>query len=96
MLSRILKVKQKLGVTFNSDKQNFIDFTKFSKTTMQGLSSKFKKVVLYPLLFGQNIYKGLLIYQQIKEIQSSNTIWKNLMRSFNQFHRKIGPIIDKI
>ena len=32
--SGILKVKQKLGVTFNFDKQDVIDFTKFSKMTM--------------------------------------------------------------
>ena len=33
-LSGILKGKQKLGVTFNSDKLGGIDFTKFSKLTM--------------------------------------------------------------
>ena len=32
--SGILKVKQKLGVTFNFDKQDVIDFTKCSKMTM--------------------------------------------------------------
>ena len=32
--SEILKAKQKLGVTFNSDKLGGIDFTKFSKLTM--------------------------------------------------------------
>ena len=32
--SEILKGKQKLGVTFNSDKLGGIDFTKFSKLTM--------------------------------------------------------------
>ena len=32
--SGILKAKQKLGVTFNFDKQDLIDFTKFSKMTM--------------------------------------------------------------
>ena len=32
--SGILKVKQKLGVTFNFDKQDVVDFTKFSKMTM--------------------------------------------------------------
>ena len=32
--SAILKGKQKLGVTFNSDKLGGIDFTKFSKLTM--------------------------------------------------------------
>ena len=33
-LSGILKAKQKLGVTFNSNKLGGIDFTKFSKLTM--------------------------------------------------------------
>ena len=33
-LSGILKVKQKLGRTFNSDKLGGIDFTKISKLTM--------------------------------------------------------------
>jgi len=32
--SRILKAKQKLVVTFNFDKQEVIDLTKFSKMTM--------------------------------------------------------------
>ena len=32
--SGILKGKQKLGGTFNSDKQDVIDFKKFSKLTM--------------------------------------------------------------
>ena len=32
--SRILEAKQKLGVTFNFDKQDVIDFMKFSKMTM--------------------------------------------------------------
>ena len=32
--SGILKGKQKLGVTFNSDKLGAIDFTNFSKLTM--------------------------------------------------------------
>ena len=32
--SGILKAKQKLGVTFNFDKQDVIDFTTFSKMTM--------------------------------------------------------------
>ena len=32
--SGILKVKQKLGVTFNFDKQDVIDETKFSKMIM--------------------------------------------------------------
>ena len=33
-LSGILKAKQKLGLTFNSDKLGNIDFTKFSKLSM--------------------------------------------------------------
>ena len=33
-LSGISKGKKKLGVTFNFDKQDVIDFTKFSKMTM--------------------------------------------------------------
>ena len=32
-LSGILKAKQKLGITFNSDKLGGIDFTKFSELT---------------------------------------------------------------
>ena len=32
--SEILKGKQNLGVTFNFDKQDVIDFTKILKTTM--------------------------------------------------------------
>ena len=32
--SGIFKAKQKLAVTFNSDKHDVIDFTKFSKMTM--------------------------------------------------------------
>ena len=34
--SGILEGKQKLGVTFNSDKLGSINFTKFSKLTIQG------------------------------------------------------------
>ena len=34
MSSEILKAKQKLGVTFNFDKQDIIDLTKISKMTM--------------------------------------------------------------
>ena len=33
---------------------------------MQGLRSKFIKVVVDPLFFGQKNYKGLLFYQQAK------------------------------
>ena len=63
--SGILKVKQKLGVNFNFDKQDVIDFTIFKNDNVQGLRSKYKgpiqklkrvncslrkKVVLTPLL----------------------------------------------
>ena len=61
--SGILKAKQKLAVTFNSDKHDVIDFTKFSKMTGQGLRSNFIKVVIDPSFFGQKNYKGLLFYQ---------------------------------
>ena len=36
--SGILKAKQKLGVTFNFDKQDIIDLTKISKMTMRRAS----------------------------------------------------------
>ena len=36
-LSGILKAKQKLGITFNSDKLGGMDFTKFSKLTLSHL-----------------------------------------------------------
>ena len=63
----ILKGKQKLGVTFNSDKQDVIDFYEiFKNDNVQGLRSKFMKVVVDPLFFGQKNIKGLLFYQQAK------------------------------
>ena len=40
--SGILKGKQKLGVTFNSDKLGGIDFTKYSKVTMCRASEAWK------------------------------------------------------
>ena len=58
--SGILKGKQNLDITFNFDKQDAIDFTKFSKMT--GPQSKFIKGVVGPLFFGQKNYKGLLFY----------------------------------
>ena len=61
--SGILKGKQKLGVTFNSDKQDVIDL---KIENVQGLRSKFIKVVIDSLFFGQKIYKGLLFYQCTK------------------------------
>jgi hypothetical protein len=41
--SGILKAKQKLGVTFNFDKQDVIDFMRFSKMTMCRASEKIQK-----------------------------------------------------
>ena len=62
--SGILKAKQKLGVTFNFDKQDVIKFYEiFKNDNVQGLRSKFIKVVVDPLFFGQKNYKGLLFYQ---------------------------------
>jgi hypothetical protein len=61
-MSGILKAKQKLGVTFNFDKQDVIDLTKISKL-VQGLRSKFRKIVIDPLFFGQKNDKGLIFYR---------------------------------
>ena len=63
--SWILKAKQKLGVTFNFDKQDVRHwfYEIFKNDNVQGLRSKFIKVVVYPLFFGQKNYKGLLFYQ---------------------------------
>ena len=59
--SGILKGKQKLGVTFNSNKQDVIDFMKIFKIeNVQGLRSKSIKVVIGSLLFGQSIKTGLV------------------------------------
>ena len=67
--SEILKVMRKSGVTFNFDKQNVTDFTKFSKNdNVPGLRSKFVKVVIDPLFFGQKNHKGLLFISKLKEI----------------------------
>ena len=46
--SGILKVKQKLGVTFNSDKLGGIDFTKFSKLSMCSAGAGWCWLVLPP------------------------------------------------
>jgi len=52
MSSGILFAKQKLDVTFNFDKQDVIDFTKFSKNdNVRGLRRKLMKVVIDPLFF---------------------------------------------
>ena len=63
--SGILKGKQKLGITFNFDKQDIIDFTKFSKMTMQcaGPQKQIHKSSRRSFVFGQKNYKGLLFYQ---------------------------------
>ena len=61
-LSGILKSKQKLGVTFNFDKQDVIDYRRFSKITMcilQGLRGKFRKVVVDPFFWTKK-YKEYL------------------------------------
>ena len=47
-----LKAKQKLGVTFNSDKLGGIDFTKFSKLSMCSAGA-------VPVLAGAGWYNGL-------------------------------------
>ena len=43
----------------------------FKNGNVQGLRSKFIKVVVDPLFFGPKNYKGLLFYE-------SNKIWKNV------------------
>ena len=55
MLSGIVFVKQKLDVTFNSDNQDAIEFTKFLKLTICRASEaeSYVKVVLYLLFFEQ-------------------------------------------
>ena len=50
--SGILKAKQKLGETFNSDKLGSIDFTKFSKLTM--CSAQEEAQVIVPASIGQH------------------------------------------
>jgi len=46
--SGILKSKQKLGVTFNSDKLGGIDFTKFSKLSMCSAGAGWCWLVQWP------------------------------------------------
>ena len=68
-MSGILKAKQKIGVTFNFDKQDVIDFMKlFKNDNVQGLRSKFIKVVVDPLFFGQKNIKGCFFISKLKEI----------------------------
>ena len=63
------KKKQKLGVTFNFDKQDVIDFTKiFKNDNVQGLRSKFIKVVIDPLFFVQKITRGCFFISKLKAI----------------------------
>ena len=70
--SGILKAKQKLGVTFNFDKQEsarrhwFNEI--FKNDNVQGLRSKFRKIVVDPLFFGQRIIKGCFFISKLKEI----------------------------
>ena len=53
--SGILKGKQKLGVTLNSDKLDGIDFTKFSKLTMCSAVPRRKPSLVQKLeLFSEN------------------------------------------
>ena len=53
--SGFLKAKQKLGVTFNSDKLGGIDFTKFSKLSMCSAGAG----RCWPVLAGAGWYNGL-------------------------------------
>ena len=71
-----MKVKQKLGVTFNFDKQDFIDFTK--NDNVQGLRSKFIKVVLDPLFLGKKIIKGCFLSVSWRKFNSQIEFGKML------------------
>mgnify|MGYP001210379220 CR=1 FL=1 len=53
--SGILKAKQKLGVTFNFDKQDVIDLTKFSKMTQKQIQKNSRR----SFVFWAKNYKGL-------------------------------------
>ena len=59
--SGILKAKQKLGVTFNFDKQDVIDLMKFSK--MAGPQKQIQKISHRSFVFWVKNYKGLFFYQ---------------------------------
>jgi hypothetical protein len=50
-LSAILKGKQKLGVTFNSDKLGGIDFTKFSKLTVCSAEEEAQAITFLKILY---------------------------------------------
>ena len=78
-----LIAKQKLGVAFNFDKQDVIDFTKFSKMTMHvlGLRSTFRKVVIDPLFWREKIIKGL-VFLSVKAIENINSQTKFEKTSF--------------
>ena len=67
--SGILKVKQKLGVTFNFDKQDVIDLTKISKMTMcrasEANSEKQSQILCF---WSKKIIKGCSFISKLKEI----------------------------
>ena len=52
--SGILKGKQKLGITFNSDKLGGIDFTKFSKLTMCSVLEEAQAIEYLKILYVKN------------------------------------------
>ena len=58
-LSGILKGKQNLGVTFNFNKQDIIDFTKFS---CAGPQKQIHKSSRRSFVFWEKNCKGLLFY----------------------------------
>ena len=49
--SGILEAKQKLGVTFNSDKLGGIDFTKFSKLTMYSAKEEVQAITFLKISY---------------------------------------------
>ena len=54
--SGILKGKQKVGVTFISDKLSGIDFTKFSKLTMKYIQKMACAVSIFQKVLVSNMY----------------------------------------
>ena len=73
--SRILKAKQKLGITLNFDKHFVIDFTKISNMTIYAVPQKqIHKSSHRSIVWGQKDYKGLLFFSKLKKIYSSNKI----------------------
>ena len=63
--SGILKGKQKVGITFNFDK---LDFTKFSKMTMQCAGPQKQIHKSSRRSFEQKNYKGCFFFSKLKEI----------------------------